>query len=248
VSKPTTQQVTEAALLSALIHAGQHDDGGREIIEQVGQTGLSNDAFSTAARASAYGTMLQLARRGHRWTDYDLIVQLREIEDAPDAEQVIDLLDAGVDPRSAPDHAERLAMQQRKARLATDLQALAQRAANGTDLSMIHAQLRELADQSEPTGSSDGFGFQSADAFDGLDLRREYLIPGPVPTILSGSFKTLKTSIAADLAISIATGARFLNQYQVNRSAKAALMSGESGGYALQNLARRVAWSKRICH
>lgn len=93
------------------------------------------------------------------------------------------------------------------------------------------------------------FTFYTAPEFDALDLRRNYHIPGilaagPVPTLLAGSFKTLKTSIAMDLLISLASGWRFLGHFPVSSTTRTAVMSGESGGFALQSLARRVASAK----
>ncbi len=93
------------------------------------------------------------------------------------------------------------------------------------------------------------FTFHTAAEFDSLDLKRDYHIPGILaagpPTVLAGSFKTLKTSIGVDLLLSLAAGRPFLGQYPVNHT-RVAFMSGESGGYALQNLARRVATAKAI--
>lgn len=93
------------------------------------------------------------------------------------------------------------------------------------------------------------FQFYSADEFALLNLDREYFIPGvlaagPVPSGLFGAFKTLKTSIAMDLLISIATKNRFLGYFPVERQARVAIMSGESGAFALQDLAKRVAKEK----
>jgi hypothetical protein len=93
------------------------------------------------------------------------------------------------------------------------------------------------------------FRFYTADEFNRLDLRRDYHVPGilaagPVPTVLAGSFKTLKTSIAMDLAQSVATGSAFLRHFTVAKPCPVAMMSGESGGFALQSLAHRVAHSK----
>ena len=89
--------------------------------------------------------------------------------------------------------------------------------------------------------------FYTADEFDALDLQVEYHIEGimaagPVPTIFAGSFKTLKTSLVMALLIALATGTRFLGKF-LTRQCKVAIMSGESGGFALQNLARRIASS-----
>jgi len=95
----------------------------------------------------------------------------------------------------------------------------------------------------------DKFKFYTAAEFDALDLRRDYHVPGilaagPVPSILAGSFKTLKTSVGMDLLLSLATGSMFLNNYTVTKPVNVAIMSGESGGYALQSLARRILAGK----
>lgn len=124
------------------------------------------------------------------------------------------------------------------------------------------AELQRLASEAVPPSEDDGEGegedvadfvprfevFGAAD-FDALDLRRSYHIPGilaagPVPTVLAGSFKTLKTSISADLLFSLATASPFLNEYDVTKPVNVLLMSGESGGFALQNLIRRIAASR----
>jgi len=94
----------------------------------------------------------------------------------------------------------------------------------------------------------DKFKFYTAAEFDALDLKRDYHIPGilaagPVPSVLAGSFKTLKTSIGMDMLLSLAAGAQFLNHYPVNQT-NVGIMSGESGGFALQSLMRRIVASK----
>ncbi len=100
--------------------------------------------------------------------------------------------------------------------------------------------------QPEPPATSRSLKFYTAAEFDELDLRRDYHIPGvlaagPVPTVAAGSFKTLKTSITMDLMFSLATGTRFLNHFSTTAPTPVAVMSGESGGHALQALMRRIA-------
>jgi hypothetical protein len=107
----------------------------------------------------------------------------------------------------------------------------------------VERKLRETIEEGEVP---DKFIFHNAAEFDALDLRRAYHVPGmlaagPVPTVMAGSFKTLKTSIAMDMAISLATGGRFLGHFDVSGAVTVAVMSGESGGFALQSLARRIA-------
>lgn len=104
-------------------------------------------------------------------------------------------------------------------------------------------------DSTETGSQGPKFRFMTAAEFDEADYRRDYLIPhvlagGDVPTLISGAFKTLKTSILMDIAISLATATPFLEKFEVPAKRRIALMSGESGGHALQKLARRVAHSK----
>jgi AAA domain len=71
-----------------------------------------------------------------------------------------------------------------------------------------------------------------------------YLIPGLLaagqPGGLFGAFKTLKTSIAADLMISLASGTPFLGRFPVSEPGRVLFLSGESGLAALQSIARRI--------
>jgi hypothetical protein len=71
-----------------------------------------------------------------------------------------------------------------------------------------------------------------------------YLIPGILvagqPGGIYGAAKTLKTSLAADLLISLASGTPFLGRFPVPQSGRVLFLSGESGLDALQSLARRI--------
>lgn len=157
------------------------------------------------------------------------------------------LLNDGAADAGAVEHGGQIAaalMAGRNAHTTTGTAAAATAPAIDTE----RAPQLKLAAEDDATAAPRFVWFTAAE-FDGLDLRRAYHIPGilaagPVPTVLAGSFKTLKTSIAMDLLLSLATGARFLGHYPVNRPARVGFMSGESGGFALQNMARRVAASK----
>ncbi len=71
-----------------------------------------------------------------------------------------------------------------------------------------------------------------------------YLIPGLLiagqPGGIFGAFKTLKTSLAADLMISLASGTPFLGRFPVPEPSKVLFLSGESGLPALQAITRRI--------
>lgn len=66
------------------------------------------------------------------------------------------------------------------------------------------------------------------------------------PAVLGGPKKAMKTSIAVDLALSLGTGTPFLGKFQVPRRMRVALLSGESGGAALLETARRVCQAKGV--
>ncbi|GAB4159923.1 MAG: replicative DNA helicase [Planctomycetaceae bacterium] len=93
------------------------------------------------------------------------------------------------------------------------------------------------------------FTFFTAGELSELEFHTNYFVDGilaagGIPSIMAGSFKTLKTSIGMDLAISIATGSPFLGTFEVLNQAKVAILNGESGMKNLQNLAFRVCDSK----
>ncbi|HET6323167.1 MAG TPA: AAA family ATPase, partial [Planctomycetaceae bacterium] len=77
-----------------------------------------------------------------------------------------------------------------------------------------------------------------------------YLIPGVLvagqPGGIFGAFKTLKTSLTADLLISLASGTPFLGQFPVAEPCRTLFLSGESGLAALQSIARRISTSRGL--
>ncbi len=73
----------------------------------------------------------------------------------------------------------------------------------------------------------------------------EYLVQGMLvagqPCIMSGGKKSLKTSVAIDLAISLAMAGHFLGRFKVTRGCRVLIMSGESGLATIQETAFRIA-------
>lgn len=80
------------------------------------------------------------------------------------------------------------------------------------------------------------------------DFRQNYLVNNVVTEaqggIISGRFKTLKTTIAVDLFVSIASGLPFLGRFDVPAAVPCAIMTAESGLATIQGLCRRVVKSK----
>jgi replicative DNA helicase len=65
------------------------------------------------------------------------------------------------------------------------------------------------------------------------------------PAIIAGPMKTLKTTVAIDLAVSLGTATPFLGKFDVYNRTRVAVISGESGKPALQDTFRRVC-DKRL--
>jgi hypothetical protein len=66
------------------------------------------------------------------------------------------------------------------------------------------------------------------------------------PAVIGGPKKVLKTSLAVDLAISLASGEPFLGRFPVDNAFPVLMFSGESGAGTLAETARRVAAAKGL--
>jgi hypothetical protein len=71
------------------------------------------------------------------------------------------------------------------------------------------------------------------DEFASGDYHPRWLIEGVLvkeqPCAIAGPSKALKTSLAVDMAISMASGTPFLGEYPVPKRVRTAVVSGESG-------------------
>jgi hypothetical protein len=80
--------------------------------------------------------------------------------------------------------------------------------------------------------------------------RPEWAVEGVLvrgqPCLFGGPNKSLKTSLAVELAVALAAGRPFLGRYAVPRPLRVALFSGESGEAALADTARRVTAAKGL--
>jgi hypothetical protein len=85
----------------------------------------------------------------------------------------------------------------------------------------------------------------NATAFKQTWLIKKILVEGQ-PAGLGGPKKSLKTSIALDAAVSLASGTSFLGQFEVPRRVRTLVLTGESGGFVTQETVRRICASKGI--
>src|SRR5204863_2990981 len=61
------------------------------------------------------------------------------------------------------------------------------------------------------------------------------------PGVIAGQFKTLKTTMAAELGYCLATTADFLGCFTPRRQARVGMFSGEAGPRQLRKLVQRIA-------
>lgn len=99
-------------------------------------------------------------------------------------------------------------------------------------------------------GKPPRFRFMSSADFDDADYPVRYLVENVMvagqPMVIGGRAKSLKTSLAIDLAISLGSGTPFAGNFRVVNPCRVGFMSGESGASTIQSTARRVAKSKNI--
>jgi replicative DNA helicase len=87
-------------------------------------------------------------------------------------------------------------------------------------------------------------------AFDRADFRldwhvRRVLVAGQ-PVVVGAPKKSLKTSVMIDMAVSLAGGLPFLGAFEVPAPVPVLILSGESGGFVMQETVRRVCRAKGI--
>ncbi|MDV6034719.1 MAG: AAA family ATPase, partial [Phycisphaera sp. RhM] len=66
------------------------------------------------------------------------------------------------------------------------------------------------------------------------------------PAVVAGAFKTWKTSLAIEMAVSLASEKTFLGEFEVPSQKRVLVFSAESGKATIQATARRVCESKRV--
>lgn len=83
-----------------------------------------------------------------------------------------------------------------------------------------------------------------------LDLHSDFLIKGVMVRrqngVVGGIYKSLKTSVTADAAVSLVTATPFLGRFEVPTAAKVVLMSAESGLAKLRGTMRRVCRARGL--
>lgn len=142
------------------------------------------------------------------------------------------------------EHLRHLVDAHKRKNLVRDLKEATRRIESGEDFSIVDdLTIREASPQAFALKSIDSREFATA-RYEVAWHVEDVLAVGQ-PFVIGGAAKSLKTSIGLDLAISVATGRPFLNEFKTNR-AKVGIISGESGPATLQDTARRICESRSI--
>jgi hypothetical protein len=119
------------------------------------------------------------------------------------------------------------------------------------EIQAAHAELRELLDpEADKPAEPPRFTrlLTSADLA-GLEEKPQFLVRGVMvagqPMVIGGRSKSLKTSIAIDLALSLGSGTAFLGKFASER-VNVGAWSGESGAATVRETALRVAAVKGV--
>ena len=149
-------------------------------------------------------------------------------------------------------YAELIAEASRKRRLAEMSNAAHTAAMNVVSSEQVFNDLGSELDEFErsSTRSAIDYNPMSMAELDDGDFGVKYLVDGVIvagqPGIIGGTFKSLKTTVTVDLAVSLATATPFLGQFHVADQASVGMFSGESGLGTLQETFRRVCEAKNL--
>ena len=117
-------------------------------------------------------------------------------------------------------------------------------------IASLAKEASELSARVEEASGTPKFPFVGTLEFLTTDYRQEFLIKRALvrgqPGVMAGPPKTLKTSIAIDMAISLASATPFLGTFEVPRRVKTAVVSGESGKATTQETVKRQLRSRCV--
>lgn len=203
--------------------------------------------FSDAAHRAAFGVLA----RQHAAGGIDPVLAARELEghrEFAGVEPAAWLVELGQDvPTSVHVLAQVVAIvdARRKRQLVDIAEHVREGATNGQAADDVFGALQ--ADLFE--FGRDTYGeprYRGIDAQELASSRYDltYIVPGVLvegqPAFLGGPKKSLKTSLAMDLALSVATGGCWLGKFRVDQPRPVVFLSGESGLATLQETALRI--------
>lgn len=219
---------------------------------------IRTDDFYDQSNRTIFTTMLTMRNVGKPVNTISLYNELTRLGKLSRTEDVLALNDLMA---SVPSHGtaniaydamlvREAAQRRRLIYAARDIEAAAYDHADIDDLTarLDHAQQDITGASTKPPSFS--LDLITSDQFTAANYRQHFsirriLVEGQ-PCVLGGPKKVLKTSLLVDLALSLGTGTPFLghDEFIVPDPINVLMLSGESGGYTLQETARRIALAR----
>lgn len=211
---------------------------------------LSREDFSQDAHQRIYATSLELHTAGQP-IDVVLLCEAlhrrKWLEDVGGPAYLGRLLDGVVSTANVEYHARIIREKSQQRRLFHAANELIRDTRGGTPPEQLLEEMRRRLDEVACERPAGHWAWSPIDSgtFAATDYRPTWYVQRifvkDQPLIVGGPPKSLKTSIGVDLAVSLAAGAPFLGRFDVCHPVRTAVLSGESGAWTLQDLARRVA-------
>jgi hypothetical protein len=213
---------------------------------------LRPSAFFDAKHRAAMSTIVDMHRDGEPVDVLTVCQKLKgriEFTGESPAAYVAEVGEACVTAAHVAHHASLVAESDLKRRIHHEASAIAAEALNGKPAADLLADMGAVVeDFRRDQPSSERFKPITAKELATGDFRVNYIIDWFLvegqPCILAGSKKSLKTTLLVDLALSLATGGLFLEQFQVRSAKRVVMFSAESGAGTLQETCRRIAARK----
>lgn len=175
----------------------------------------------------------------------------KQIEDIGDYRYLGELWDAAPTAANAEHYCHIVREKWQRRNVIITASELVRDAQDGRPLDEIHRKLmREIGVLD--TDRLDRYRFDPMDSktFAAQNYRRQYLVRRLAvkgqPMIVGGPRKALKTNLMVDMATSLGSGTKFLNEFEVYVPVRVAVLSGESGDATLHETAMRICRSKEI--
>jgi len=215
-------------------------ENGSKHLNMLAAAGVARSAGFEEAEIFAFLSTVKQSRTSCDFTD-DGIRQIARDYASMDCNLSLKALMTSADP-VAFESAER------QQKLKRSLEFASKRLANGDDVSEIVVKIQTALDDINSAEKPQEYRTMSSAELDAADLQTEYLVTDVLArhqtTILAGSKKCLKTNIAIDLALSLASRCPFLGKFYIPTAVRVAMMSGESGDATIQETCRRIARTK----
>ena len=243
---PPNAVASERALLAGFLDRGRVDP----------DCDLRAEQFYDGRNGAIYNAMSDLEAELGAWDTTALIACLQSDplwgENGFDAAYVAETLTAAGNPAIGAHHSRQIKQAWRRRTVAAEAERLLQLSHDGFDVDALQATLGKINGVvSEEAKSPDPrFQLVSSTALDSADyaptpLITEALFAG-IPAVIGAPFKTCKTLVGIDGAMSIATGRPWLGAFTIPEPRSVVYFSGEGGPCVAQEYGRRIAASKGI--